>query len=146
MKKWFLVLFTLWATSVVAGIEISQPQVRLLPPGVPNTSAYFKITNDGEKERILIAAQSKVAERVEIHSHVMTDGVMRMQKQDKLVIGAGAIQEFQPGGYHLMLFGLRKPLKENQEVTFTLYFSNGETVAVKAIVSSEIGQHQHHHH
>ncbi len=145
MRKWLLVALALWGTCSFAGIEVAQPQVRLLPPGLPNTSAYFTLTNTGQKDRSLIAVNSTSAKRVEIHNHIMTDGVMRMEKQDKLDIPADTAKELQPGGYHLMLFGLKKPLKENQLVPLALYFADGEVIMIEAVVSSEIGQHHHHH-
>ena len=78
----------------------------------------------------------------------MVDGVMRMQEQSKIEIGSGKSVKFQPGGYHLMLFGIKTPLKDKQLVPINLVFENGEVVKVKAEVTADIAQqsHSHHHH
>lgn len=154
MHKWQYLLFSLifslsgclFASVVHAAITVENPQVRLLPPGVPNSSAYFVLKNDGDKMKELIGAESPLVNKVEIHNHVMADGVMRMEKQDKLVVKADSSIVFQPGGYHLMLFGIKSPFKENQSVPITLQFADGEQVKIDAVVSAEIVQMQQHHH
>ncbi len=147
MKKRFFMALAFFAANATAGIHVEQSKVRLLPPGVPNTSAYMKIENTGNSERILIGANSPAVKRVEIHNNVMKNGVMKMQKQERLVLKQGEVFELRPGGYHLMLFGVKSPLKAGQAVPMTLVFQNGEKITVNANVSADIGkQHQHHHH
>lgn len=146
MKKVLFVALSVFATKVAAGIDIIDAKVRLLPPGVPNTSAYMKIKNTDTQDRVLLAASSPVVKRVEIHNNVLENGVMKMQKQEKLILKQGETFKLQPGGYHLMLLGVKSALKAEQVVPITLVFQNGEKVVVKAEVSADIGKQHHHHH
>lgn len=146
MKKIILAVSFLVASNAMAEVEISEPLVRLLPPGVPNTSAYMKIRNTDAQDKVLIGASSPNIKRIEIHNNVLEDGVMKMQKQEALVIKSGQALEFKPGGYHLMLFGVKSPLSAEQIVPITLSFKSGEKVKVEAKVSSTIGKQHHHHH
>ena len=149
-------IFTLFTISLLlvssnsyANLEVSEAQVRLLPPSVPNTSAYFTIENTGSKDRVLISASSEIANKVELHSHVMKDGMMRMRQQEKVIIPAGEKVVFAPGGLHLMIFGLIDPLRVNQQVTFSLLTEDGETVIINGKVArpgNEKPKQHHHHH
>ena len=146
MKRIIFATTLLAAFSAAAGIEINEPLVRLLPPGVPNTSAYMKLTNSDKQDPVLIDASSQAVKRIEIHNNVLEDGVMKMQKQESIVIKSGETFELSPGGYHLMLFGVKSALSTDQIVPITLSFQNGEKVLVEAKVSGNIGKQHHHHH
>lgn len=138
------------STSSFANLKVSEAKVRLLPPGLPNTSAYFTIENTGNKDRVLISASSEIANKVELHSHVMKDGMMRMRQQDKVIIPAGEKVEFAPGGLHLMIFGLNEPLRVNQQVKLNVITQDGETLVVNGTVTlpgnEKTGKEKHKHH
>lgn len=129
-----------------ADLKISEANVRLLPPGVPNTSAYFTIENTGSKDRALVAASSEIADKVELHSHIMKDGMMRMRQQEKVIIPAGEKVEFAPGGLHLMIFGLIAPLRVNQQVKLSVMTEDGETLVINAAVARPGKEKPKHHH
>ena len=61
-------------------------------------------------------------------------GMMGMQPVARLEIPAGGTVELKPGGYHIMLMGLARPLKEGDEIELTLSFAKAGDVKVKAKV------------
>lgn len=86
----------------------------------------------------LVAAASPVAATVEIHEMRMDGGVMRMSAVPALELPAGQAVELRPGGYHVMLLGLKQPLKAGDTVPLTLTVEGRdgrrEAVEVKAEV------------
>jgi len=130
------------------GIRVKQATVKITPPSIENSAAYFYVMNDSDEERILVNAKSDAAKRVEIHKHSAENGMMRMHKVEKIFIPAGGITEFKPGGYHIMLIGVNQPIAANDIINITLIFANGETktIAAKAIAKAEAGKHHQHSH
>ncbi|WP_158965509.1 copper chaperone PCu(A)C [Paraglaciecola sp. L3A3] len=127
-----------------AELIISQATVRLLPPSVANTSAYFTIQNKSDKDEFLVDAAADFVGKTEIHNHVHQNGMMKMQQQSEVKIPAGQSVSFAPGGLHLMLFGLNKPLEEGQTVSISLQTQSGETISFAAKVERP-SAHKHHH-
>lgn len=140
-----LILFVCgFVTSVVyAEVIVSNATVRLLPPSVPNTAAYFSIQNDTDTPQILIGASAEFVTKAEIHNHVLVNEMMSMQQQSEVVILPGENVQFSPGGLHIMLFGLQQPLHEGQTVAITLLTKAGETIEITANVTQP-SIHQHH--
>jgi hypothetical protein len=115
------------------------------PAGASVAAGYMRITNGDSEPRQLLGGSTVAAERVEIHTMSMDGGVMRMRPlPDGLAIAAGETVELKPGGLHLMLVGLRRPLVQGENVPLTLTFDGGlaveATLAVKAIGG---GGHEH---
>ncbi len=131
-----------------AEIVISDAKVRLLPPGVPNTSAYFNIENTSASDLVLISGKADFAKTVELHNHIMKGEVMRMVKQEQVKVPAGESIRFQPGGLHLMLFGLKSALSEGQKVNLSLVQQDGSEIKFEAtvVMPGQESQHSHHHH
>jgi copper(I)-binding protein len=116
------------------GIEILDPYVPLLPPGVRIGAAYLRIRNVSERDMALVAAFSPVADAVELHTHIDDKGVMRMRQVREIVVPAGSEVALKPGGYHVMLIGLPSPLLAGDKVVITLSFADGSGKTVEAIV------------
>ncbi|GAB5379987.1 MAG: copper chaperone PCu(A)C [Aliiglaciecola sp.] len=137
----------LFSINVFAEVTVSDAVVRVLPPGIPNTSAYFTIKNNGDKDVALVSANTDVATSAELHAHIMTGEMMSMQKQDQVIVPAGQSIEFAPGGLHVMIFGLKASLKEGQMVKINLITSDNQSISLqaKAVKPGEEKQ-QHHHH
>lgn len=140
MKKIVFAMLLLTGALFASSIEISQGYVRATPPNLPNSAAFMKIKNTSEQNIDLLWAKSNAAENVELHTHEMKNGMMRMYQVPKIDIKAHAQTHLQPGGFHIMLLGLKnKPLKEGEHVTLTLGFSNGEeqtiTLPIKTVMS-----------
>ncbi len=98
-----------------------------------NSAIYFTINNSGSADTLL-SAQTDIAEKVELHMSMMQHDAMQMQMQHEIAIPKGTT-EFKPGGYHVMLIGLRRDLKIGDTFSLTLTFKRaGEltlTVTVK---------------
>ncbi|KXI29531.1 copper chaperone PCu(A)C [Paraglaciecola hydrolytica] len=136
MIKWISLFCAFVLLPCHAELVVKDATLRLLPPGVPNSSAYFALENTGDIAEIIISAavSTDIARSVEIHKHVMDDDGMHMERQNELTIAAGQSIQFVPGGLHLMVFGLKKPLVEGQSVNFNLSTKAGLQVSFDAIV------------
>ena len=103
-------------------IEIKNQWVRASNDGQDVGAAYMTIVSN--EDTSLITIDSDVTDVIEIHSMSMENGVMKMRMLDTLDLVAGKPTELSPGGFHLMLFDLKKPLTAGNEAHFTLHFKN----------------------
>ncbi len=115
----------------VGSIGIEHPWSRATPPGARTGAGYFVLTNTGSADDKLVSASSPAAEKVEVHEMSIKDGIMNMRRVDVLTIPAGGTASLSPGGYHLMLMGLKAPFKEGQMIPVTLTFEKGGPVEVE---------------
>ena len=93
------------------------------PPSQTITAAFMVIENHTGAAISLRSASTDVAQVVELHKMELTDGMMKMRKVELIDIPAGGTVELKPGGYHLMVIGLKKELKDGDKVTIALQFS-----------------------
>jgi copper(I)-binding protein len=97
-----------------------------------NGAGYLTVTNTGAEPDTLVAVESPIAARVEIHEGSTAGGVMRMGALPAgLPIAPGATVELKPGGDHLMLIGLTAPLKADDKAPATLVFKRAGRLAVE---------------
>jgi copper(I)-binding protein len=145
MFRSIVLLFSLVTGVLQAEVLVTDATVRLLPPGVPNTAAYFSIQNNSDTIKVLVGASANFASKAEIHNHIMVNDMMSMQQQSEVVILPGESVQFSPGGLHIMLFGLKKPLQEGQSVFFSLQTKEGESISITAKVARpKPSAHSHH--
>jgi len=113
-------------------LTISQPWSRATSPRATVGAGFLTIRNAGARGDRLISATSPRAERVEIHTMSMDGGVMRMrQLVGGLAVSAGSTATLAPSGNHIMLIGLKSPLKAGERVPATLRFARAGTVTVQ---------------
>jgi copper(I)-binding protein len=143
MYRLFVLLCSLVTGVIYAEVIVTDATVRLLPPGVPNTAAYFSIQNSPDTTQILIGASADFATKAEIHNHIMVNDMMRMEQQSEVVINPGQSVQFAPGGLHIMLFGLKQPLSEGESVAISLQTKDGESIIISAKVARP-SVHKHH--
>ena len=140
---------TMAAGSVLAGtFGVHAPMVRMVPPGQTISAAFMILHNHGMKERTVIAAHSNVADAVELHNHIVEDGMMKMRRVDAIVVPGHAEVVLKPGGLHIMLIGLARNLEAGKNVTLELEFADGERLSFQApvqMVSKEHDQTTHDH-
>lgn len=92
------------------------------------TGVFGTIRNTGSEDVHLTGVTSEIGERQELHETVPGgSGMMMREKEGGFVIPAGGELELKPGGNHIMLMELDKPITTGQEVTLTLEFEGGET-------------------
>lgn len=97
------------------------------------SAAYMVIVNNGAADAI-VKAESDVAKTVELHNVVMENNVMQMRPVEAIEVPANGQVELKPGGFHVMLIGLNRDLKEGDEVMIKLTTRSGQTIEVKAPV------------
>jgi len=120
------------AEEVKAGdLVITQAWTRATPNGAKIGSGYFTVENKGTTADRLIGVSADVAGKVEVHEMATNNGVMTMRPLDKgLTIDPGKTVKLAPGGYHLMMFDLKSPLKQGEAVPVTLEFEKTGKVKV----------------
>ena len=118
------------AQEVKAGdLTITQAWSRATPGGAKIGGGYLTIENKGSTADRLIGGSGDVAAKIEVHEMTTNNGVMTMRPLDKgLTIEPGKTVKLAPGGYHLMLFDLREPLKQGDKVPVTLEFEKAGKV------------------
>lgn len=125
-------------------ISIKDVWVRPSHPGQDVGAAYMTLTS--VQDATLVRVESDVSDSIEIHSMTMQNGVMKMRMLDNLRLVAGKPYKLEPGGFHFMLFDLKKALAVGESVNFVLYFKAKNKVQfkqnIKALVRAET-EHQH---
>jgi copper(I)-binding protein len=112
-------------------IEIGHPWLRMTPPGAKVGGGYASFDNEGKDADTLVSASVEVAGRTEIHEMSVKDGVMTMRPlPDGVALPPGEPVKLAPGGFHLMLFDLKQPLKEGESYKGTLTFAKAGRVDV----------------
>ena len=123
-------------------IEVRDAWVREVPPTSKMSAAYMIIENKGKEADRLVDASNNVSEITELHETV--EGKMRRVKA--IEVPAGGKVELKPGGLHIMLINLKKPLKEGDKVELTLKFEKAGEIKVQAPVRKGMGgKHGHGH-
>jgi uncharacterized protein YcnI len=124
---------------------------RATPVGAKVGGAYLKVTNTGSTPDRLVGASFAVAEGAEVHEMATADGIMKMRElPNGLEIPPGQSVELKPGSYHLMLTGLREPLREGGVLKGKLAFEKAGTVDVELTIGAMgaktqgHGPHVHH--
>ena len=138
-------------------LQIAHPWARITVPGQSAGGAFFSVQNTGAADRLL-GASSPAAERVELHTMAMEGDVMRMREVKAIELPAGRTVDLQPSAsFHLMMMGLKAPLKQGDKVPLTLRFEKAGEVTVELKVEaatpspvrppleSASGAHSHQH-
>jgi copper(I)-binding protein len=109
------------ALAQTGDVRITSPWARATPGGAQTAAAYATIESAaGDK---LTGLSTPAAQKAEIHSMTMNNGVMQMRQVDGLDLPPGQKIALKPGGYHIMLLGLAKPLVAGQSFPLTLDFA-----------------------
>lgn len=133
MRKIFIIIALLSSALFASNIEVSKAYIKLTPPHAKNTAIFLNITNNTDKDIALIAASSPQAKVTELHTHAMVDGKMEMHQVKQIMIKAHSTQALAPGGFHIMLFNILKPVNADTKAQVTLDFSDKTQVVVEDI-------------
>jgi len=144
MKKVILLAMFCVVSVFAMDIKIEDAYVRATPPNLPNSAAFMTVKNETNQDVSIVKATSNISKVVELHTHDMKDGVMKMYQVPKIDVVANSQTVLKPGGFHVMFIGLKKPLKVGENVTFTLEFSNGETQTITAPIKTVMSGMKHH--
>lgn len=114
-----------YAGTAADAITVADPYARAMPPGQPNSLAFMGLTNGSDQDFELVGAEGTVAKVLELHTHIMQDGMMQMRKVEKIDLPAGKTVMLESGGLHVMLMGLVQDLNPGDSVAITLVFNDG---------------------
>ena len=127
--------------AAAATIEVRDAWIRTPPPGAPTAAGYATLTNHAISSDRLTGAYSGAAASVAPHQTSMAGGVMRMRPLPAgLPIGASASVSLTPNGAHLMLTGLKAPLRAGQHLRIVLQFQRAGAVAADFVVRDAAGR------
>ncbi|GAA4651289.1 hypothetical protein GCM10023116_35730 [Kistimonas scapharcae] len=127
-------------TTLAADVMVSDARIRAMPPISKNTAAYVVIRNNSPQAIDLVAADvldkqgRSIADKVELHTTRMENGLMKMEHLAGIRIDAGKQARLAPGGNHIMIMGLHQALTIGEDLVLSLSFSDGERVKVTAPV------------
>lgn len=115
-------------------LEIAGTWVRATPSNRDVTAAYLVIKNRSDRTRELLSVETPAAEYTELHTMRQVDDMMEMKKIERLEVPARSEAALEPGGNHIMLFGLKRQIVEGDSVSLTLRFADQSTWNVVAEV------------
>ncbi|MEP7208214.1 MAG: copper chaperone PCu(A)C [Casimicrobiaceae bacterium] len=125
-----------FASATLAQVSVADAWVR--GTVAPQTSSAAYMTLRSSQPMAVVAAASPLAKQAAIHAMSMDGGVMRMRSVPALQLPANKAVELTPNGYHVMLTGLLRPLKEGEKVPIVLTLEDAggkqSTLAVDALV------------
>lgn len=124
------------AQSVYAQVTVKEAWIRATAPQQKATSAYMQLTSAVDAR--LVDVRSPIAGKVEVHETRLVDNMMRMRRVESIALPARKTVGLEPGGYHIMLLELERPMKEGEQVPLTLVVEGKDgkraEVEVKALV------------
>jgi len=103
-------------------ITVTNAWVRAMPPSFKHTAAYLTINNGSSEKIRLIGVKTDAAVTGELHTMDLANGQMKMKQIDRIVVQKNDSIDLKPGGKHIMLIGLNRPLNEGDKVSLTLIF------------------------
>lgn len=128
-------------------VSVSKAWTRASVPGQTVAGIYFDIESTVDAK--LVAVETPVSTVAELHLMTMQEGVMRMRAVASIDLPAYKTVRLEPGGYHVMVFDLNRPLVAGEQFPITLLLSNesGGQSQVKVVVDVRKldGSKAHHH-
>jgi copper(I)-binding protein len=116
-----------------ANLSVTDAWARATMPGQKVSGAYMQLQSDADAR--LVSASSPAVPRVEVHEMKMDGDVMRMREVKSIELPKGKTVSLEPGGYHIMLMNLAKPIAAGEVIPLTLVVESGgkrQTIEVKA--------------
>jgi len=150
MKATFAAALLISAASLpawAANISVTDAWARATMPGQSVSGAYMQIRSDADAR--LVGVSSPAVPRVEVHEMKMDGDVMRMREVKAIDLPKGKTVSLEPGGFHIMLMNLPKPIAAGDIIPLILTVESGgkrQTVEVKAEARSPMGGGAMHHH
>jgi periplasmic copper chaperone A len=140
--------FAAFAGDAKAGaLTINHPWARPNAGSAANGAAYLTIINGGADVDRLVEVASPAAAMVQLHTHLLEDGIMKMRHITGIDIEPGAPIKLEPGGLHIMLIGLKAPLKEGDSFPLDLIFKRaGKVTVLVSVEVADFGMGDMHHH
>lgn len=145
-----LSLLILNAKAYAATVAVDDLYARATFPMAATAAVYFTVTNTSATPVTLVGVSTTpdIAGDAQLHTTDMQDGMMKMRHmKEGVTIQPGAKLTLAPGGYHVMLLGLKQGLSPGMSVPLTLHFGDDSSISLNAPVKKlEEQTHQHHNH
>jgi len=117
-----------------ASVQVAEGAYFRLPvAGRSVSSAYLTLHNGSGQAQVLTGFSSPQVRAIEMHQTVSVEGMMRMRRVPSYELLPGQTLRMQPGGYHLMLFGLPEPLAPSDKITIELLLDSGDNVSATLV-------------
>lgn len=126
-----LLWLALQITAQANELTLLQGEIRVPMPGRNVTAGYLSLQNQSEQAQELMAAASPAFARIELHTHIEQNGMLRMVEVESIELEPGATLQMAPGGLHLMLFEPQRTLSIGETVPLTLLFKSGTTLQLE---------------
>ena len=126
------------------GIEISNARINPPLPGQTTGVAFMRLDNFGEDDRLL-AITSPISGRIELHTHLNDDGIMKMRRVDGIALPQGDAVELKPGGFHVMLFKTNAALGDDAVLTLDFEKADDLTVVAPVLQRGEVSSGEADH-
>jgi copper(I)-binding protein len=108
--------------AALAQVEVREAWIRATVPSARSSGLFMQIASRQDAQ--LVEVRSGVAGTAEIHQMKIEGQLMRMHPVDAIALPAGQAVKLAAGGYHIMLMGLKRQLKEGETVPVTLVIRN----------------------
>ena len=122
-------------TSHPSTIGVENAWARATPAGAKTGAAYVAVINNGGTSDRLLSAATPLAQEVQFHRETKDNGISRMRELHRVEIDPGAKVIFKPGDMHMMMVGLKQPLKEGETFPLTLTFEKAGKIDVTVSVA-----------
>jgi len=131
----FVLLMLLCCQSAFADeIHLANAWLRATPGGMTSAAVYGSLINNSAVDELVVSITSELAESAMLHRSVSKDGISRMLHADEILVKAGTQVDFEPGGLHVMLMGLRKPFISGDTVPLRIELKSGTEFSASAKV------------
>lgn len=136
MKRFLSLLLMTTSFNLFAldSVSVEKPRIRLTPPNSAVTAMFFKMTNNSDKAIKLMSVNSDLADKFELHTMDMSGGTMSMRQVNSIEVAPHKTVELKSGGLHVMVFNLKRPLKEGDSHKVNLVFEDKTVLPVEAKV------------
>lgn len=111
-------------------LVIENAWARATPPNAKTAAIYMTMRNEGSTPFSLVKADTSASGMTMLHNTVMEKDVMKMKHMMRVAIEPGKTATFEPGGMHIMLMSLNRPLIEGETLDLTLSFKKREPIAL----------------
>lgn len=126
----------LFSTGALAQVTVLEPWVRATVPNQKASGAFMQVRSSQAAR--LVGISTPAAGRAELHEMAMENSTMRMRQVDAIDLPAGKTVNLASGGYHVMLFDLKRQLKDGERVPLTLVVQDGAKKSSSVTVEAQV--------
>ena len=132
--------------AMAEGISIDNPWIAEAPPVSKVHAGYFDISNQSDNTMELKSVRSPAYRSIELHRSIEKDGRSSMLHLETLSLSPQQQVRFEPGSYHLMMFGPASRMTAGDVIELVFSFSDGQEIRKQATVKKHQAESHHHHH